>query len=46
LNALKNIQKYDFEEMGNPYGFWREYMNKVIPENEKSIKPEDIKYWS
>lgn len=35
IEKLKNTLKYDYEEMGNPYGFWREYMNQIIQKMQK-----------
>lgn len=28
---LREIRKFDYEDMNNPFGFWREYMNEAIP---------------
>jgi len=45
LERLRSIRKYDYEEMGNPFGFWREYMNIAVPPDERSIGPGDLRYW-
>uniref|UniRef100_A0A6H1ZLW7 Putative terminase n=1 Tax=viral metagenome TaxID=1070528 RepID=A0A6H1ZLW7_9ZZZZ len=44
-DRLLAIRKYDYEQMDNPFGFWREYMNIPVPPDERSIKPDDIRYW-
>lgn len=46
IERLKNIRKYDYDMMDNPFGFWREYMNIPVPPNERSIMPKDLNYWN
>jgi len=44
VHRLKEIRKYDYDDMDNPFGFWREYMNEAVPPDERSIMPRDIRY--